>query len=171
MIGKFIPEIPGENVIYPGKKIPRPGPTRNKISRPGPTRNRITRPDPTRKYSLKCSPTPDRFRSGPVRSGETRGFGLPRRSLVWCTKRERRYTCSDTVTAPNWRNVLVFSRDCYCYFTPTFVSSRHMSTNRIKETPTITRSRRVTKVWARAILLTLVTVMATENLRIAADSK
>ena len=88
MIGKFIPEIPGENVIYPGKKIPRPGPTRNKIPRPGPTRNRITRPDPTRKYSLKCSPTPDRFRSGPVRSGETRGFGLPRRSLhVVCKRR------------------------------------------------------------------------------------
>ena len=82
MKGKFIPEIPGENVSYPGKKIPRPGPTRNKITRPGPTRNKITRPDPTRKYSLKCSPTPDRFRSGPVRSGETRGFGLPRRSLL-----------------------------------------------------------------------------------------
>ena len=71
MKGKFIPEIPGENVSYPGKKIPRPGPTRNKIPRP----------DPARKYSLKCSPTPDKFRSGPVRSGETRGFGLPRRSL------------------------------------------------------------------------------------------
>ena len=66
----------------PVKKIPRPGPTRNKIPRPGPTRNKIPRPDPTRKYSLKCSPTPDRFRSGPVRSGETRGFGLPRRSLI-----------------------------------------------------------------------------------------
>ena len=65
----------------PVKKIPRPGPTRNKIPRPGPTRNKIPRPDPTRKYSLKCSPTPDRLRSGPVRSGETRGFGLPRRSL------------------------------------------------------------------------------------------
>ena len=82
MNGKFIPEIPGENVSYPGKKIPRPRPTRNKIPRPWPTRNKIPRPDPTRKYSLKCSPTPDRFRSGPVRSGETRGFGLPRRSLI-----------------------------------------------------------------------------------------
>ena len=41
--------------------------TRYKIPRPGPTRNEIPRPDPTRKYSLKCSPTPNRFRSGPVR--------------------------------------------------------------------------------------------------------
>ena len=49
---------------------------------PDPDRPEIKFPDPTRKYSLKCSPTPDRFRSGPVRSGETRGFGLPRRSLV-----------------------------------------------------------------------------------------
>ena len=69
MNGKFIPEIPGENVSYPGKKIPRPGPTRNKIPRPGPTQNKIPRPDPTRKYSLKCSPTPDRFRSGPGKLG------------------------------------------------------------------------------------------------------
>ena len=61
-------------------------PNRNKIPRPGPTRNKIPRPDPTRKYSLKCSPTPDRFRSGPVRSGETRGFGLPRRSLISITQ-------------------------------------------------------------------------------------
>ena len=82
---QIYPEIPGENVSYPGKKIPRSGPTRNKIPRPGPTRNKIPRPDPTRKYSLKCSPTPDRFRSGPVRSGETRGFGLPRRSLMLTT--------------------------------------------------------------------------------------
>ena len=37
MKGKFIPEIPGENVSYPGKKIPRPRPTQNKIPRPGPT--------------------------------------------------------------------------------------------------------------------------------------
>ena len=32
--GKFNPEIPAENVSYPGKKIPLPGPTQNKIPRP-----------------------------------------------------------------------------------------------------------------------------------------
>ena len=82
MKGKFIPKSREKMSHTPVKKIPRPGSTRNKIPRPGPTRNKIPRPDPTRKYSLKCSPTPDRFRSGPVRSGETRGFGLPRRSLL-----------------------------------------------------------------------------------------
>ena len=51
MKGKFIPEIPGENVSYPGKKIPRPGPTRNNI------------PDPTQPENifLKMFPNP-----GPV---------------------------------------------------------------------------------------------------------
>ena len=29
---------PGKNFSYPGKKYPRPGPTRNKIPRPDPTR-------------------------------------------------------------------------------------------------------------------------------------
>ena len=56
-------------------------PDRPEIKFPDPDRPEIKFPDPTRKYSLKCSPIPDRFRSGPVRSGETRGFGLPRRSL------------------------------------------------------------------------------------------
>ena len=107
MIGKFIPEIPGENVIYPGKKIPRPGPTRNKIPRPGPTRNRITRPDPTRKYSLKCSPTPDRFRSGPVRSGETRGFGLPRRSLIWHWVFRRSFNSSLLVSLSSFHHLFL----------------------------------------------------------------
>ena len=56
MKGKFIPENPGENVSYPGKKLPRPGPTRNKIPQP-------------ENILLKCSPTPDRFRFGPGKMG------------------------------------------------------------------------------------------------------
>ena len=75
MKGKFIPKIPGENVSYPGKKIPRPESIGNKILRPGPTLNKIFQPD--LKIFLKCSPTPDQFWSGPVWSGETGGFGFP----------------------------------------------------------------------------------------------
>ena len=55
-----------KNVSYYGKKIPRPGPTRNKIPWP----------NPTRKYSLKCSPTLDRFRSSPGKFGVSGPAGL-----------------------------------------------------------------------------------------------
>ena len=77
MKGKFIPEIPGENVSYPGKNIPDPDRPEIKFPDP-PTRNKIPRPDP--KIFFKMFPDP-----GPVsvRSGETRGFGLPRRSLSY----------------------------------------------------------------------------------------
>ena len=75
MKGKFIPEIPGENV---GKKYPDPD------------RPEIKFPDPTRPENiLKNVPRP-RTGFGPVRSGETRGFGLPRRSLL-CT--EKQFLC------------------------------------------------------------------------------
>ena len=72
MKGKFIPQIPGENVSYPGKKIPRPEQTRNKIPRP----------DPEIFFKMLPDPGLVSVRSGPVQSGETRGFGLPRRSLM-----------------------------------------------------------------------------------------
>ena len=65
MKGKFIPEISRENVSYPGKKIPRPGPTQNKIPQPNPTRP---------ENILKNVPRP--------RTGPNPGFGLPRRSLI-----------------------------------------------------------------------------------------
>ena len=69
MKGKFIPEIPGENVSYPGKKTPRPGPTRNKIPRPGPTRNKIPRPDPKIFFKMFPDPGPVSVRSGPGKLG------------------------------------------------------------------------------------------------------
>ena len=55
---------------------------REKIPQLGPNRNLYPRPDPTWKYSQKRVPIPDWFQSGPVWSGETRVFGLPRRSLM-----------------------------------------------------------------------------------------
>ena len=70
---QIYPRIPWRKCLIPRLKIPRPKPTWNKIPRL----------DPTRKYFLNYSPTPDRFWSGPVRSGETRGFGLPRRSFIY----------------------------------------------------------------------------------------
>ena len=74
MKGKCIPEIPGENVSYPGKKYPDPD------------RPEIKFPDPTRPENiLKTVPRP-RTGFGPVRSGKTRGFGLPRRSLILIIK-------------------------------------------------------------------------------------
>ena len=48
-----------KNVSYPIQKCPNWDRPEIKIPRPNPTRN----------YSLKCSPTPDRFRSGPGNSG------------------------------------------------------------------------------------------------------
>ena len=75
MKGKFIPEIPGENVSYPD-------PDRPEIKFPDPDRPEIKFPDPTRPENiLKNVPRP-RTGFGPVRSGQTRGFGLPRRSLL-----------------------------------------------------------------------------------------
>ena len=57
MKGKFIPEIPGENVSYPGRKYPDPD------------RPEIKFPDPTRPENiLKNVPRP-RTGFGPVRSG------------------------------------------------------------------------------------------------------
>ena len=57
MKGKFIPEIPGENVSYPGKKYPDPD------------RPEIKFPDPTwPEKILKTVPRP-RTGFGPVRSG------------------------------------------------------------------------------------------------------
>ena len=57
MKGKFIPEIPGENVPYPGKKYPDPD------------RPEIKFPDPIRPENiLKNVPRP-RTGFGPVRSG------------------------------------------------------------------------------------------------------
>ena len=74
MKGKFIPKIPGENVSYPGKKIPRPEQTRNKIPRP----------DPTRPENILSNVTRSRTGFGPVRSspGKLGVSGLPRRSLM-----------------------------------------------------------------------------------------
>ena len=57
MKGKFIPEIPGENVSYPVKKYPDPG------------RPEIKFPNPTRPENiLKNVPRPQTG-FGPVRSG------------------------------------------------------------------------------------------------------
>ena len=80
MKGKFIPEIPGEKCLIPVKKYPDPD--RPEIKFPDPDRPEIKFPDPTRpdpKIFLKMFPDPGLVS---VRSGETRGFGLPRRSLV-----------------------------------------------------------------------------------------
>ena len=75
MKGKFISEILGENVSYPGKKYPDPD--RPEIKFPDPDRPEIKFPDP--KIFFKMFPDPGQVS---VRSGETRGFGLPRRSLI-----------------------------------------------------------------------------------------
>ena len=58
------------NISYPGKIYTDPDQPEIKLA------------DPTQKYSSKCSLTPDQFQSGPVRPGETLGFGLPHRSLL-----------------------------------------------------------------------------------------
>ena len=60
MKGKFIPEIPGENVSYPGKKYPDPD--RPEIKFPDPTR-----PDPKIFFKMFPDPGPVSVRSGPVR--------------------------------------------------------------------------------------------------------
>ena len=60
MKGKFIPEIPGENVPYPGKKYPDPDRPETKFPDP-------TRPDP--KIFLKMFPDPGPVRSGPGKLG------------------------------------------------------------------------------------------------------
>ena len=75
MKGKFIPEIQGENVSYPGKK-----------KYPDLGRPEIKFPNPTQPENiLKNVPIPrtgfGSVRSGPVRSGEVWGFKLPSRSL------------------------------------------------------------------------------------------
>ena len=80
MIGKFIPEILGENVSYPGKKYPNPD--RPKIKFPDPDRPEIKFPDPTQPENILKTVPRTQTGFGPVRSGETRGFGLPRRSLI-----------------------------------------------------------------------------------------
>ena len=79
MKGKFIPKIPGENVSYPGKKYPDTD--RPEIKFPDPDRPEIKFPDPTRKYSENCSPTLDRFRSGPVRGNS--GFRVAPQVFIW----------------------------------------------------------------------------------------
>ena len=59
-----------------------PDPDRPEIKFPDPDRLEMKFPDPTRPENiLKNVPRP-RTGFGPVRSGETQGFGLPRRSLV-----------------------------------------------------------------------------------------
>ena len=55
---------------------------RSKIHRPGLDWNLYPWPDPTGKYSEKRVLIPDWFRSGPVWSGKTQVFGLPRRSCM-----------------------------------------------------------------------------------------
>ena len=65
----FIPEIPGKIFNTPVKNIPDMDRPEIKFSGP-------TRPE----NILKNMPRPWTD-IGPVRSGETRGFGLPRRSL------------------------------------------------------------------------------------------
>ena len=50
MTGKFIPEIPGENVSYPGKKYPDPD--RPELKFPDPDRHEIKFPDPTRPENI-----------------------------------------------------------------------------------------------------------------------
>ena len=67
MKGKFISEILGENVSYPGNKYPDPD--RPEIKFPDPDRPEIKFPDPTRPENiLKNVPRP-RTGFGPVRSG------------------------------------------------------------------------------------------------------
>ena len=68
MKGKFIPEIPGENVSYPGKKYPDldrpeikfPDPDQPEIKFPDPTR-----PDPKIFFKMFPDPGPVSVRSGP----------------------------------------------------------------------------------------------------------
>ena len=67
MKGKFIPEIPGQNVSCPGKKYTDPD--RPEIKFPDPDRPEIKFPDPTRPENiLKNVPRP-RTGFSPVRSG------------------------------------------------------------------------------------------------------
>ena len=73
---------PGRKRLIPGKEYPDPD--RPKIKFPDPDRPEIKCPNPTRPENiLKNVPRPwTGF--GPVRSGETQGFGILRRSLLWC---------------------------------------------------------------------------------------
>ena len=64
---KFIPEIPGKNISYPGKNKTKQNKTNKQTPGPGPNRNKIPLPDP--KILLKMFPDPDRFRSGPEKLG------------------------------------------------------------------------------------------------------
>ena len=80
MKGKFIPKSREKMSHTPVKKYLDPN--RPEIKFPDPDRPEIKFPDPTRPENiLKYVPRP-RTGFGPVQSGETRGFGLPRRSLL-----------------------------------------------------------------------------------------
>ena len=68
-----------QDISYPGKKYPtQTDPKENFPTRTDPKENSPTRPD----NILKNVPWPSTG-FGPVRSGETWSFGLPRRSLMW----------------------------------------------------------------------------------------
>ena len=117
--GKFIPEIPGENVLYPqiylclypGKKIPRPGPTRNKITRPDPTR-----PHPKIFFKMFPDSGPVSARSGPVRGNS--GFRVAPQVFSYRQLPEFRYSRgSSSRTIIYFQPILeAFSPDSHTFF-------------------------------------------------------
>ena len=126
MKGKFIPEIPGENVSYPGKKIPRPGPTRNKIPRPDPTR-----PDPKIFFKMFPDPGPVSVRSGPVRGNS--GFRVAPQVFTW----DYLISSSATEVRFNFKHVDEFGAGARLFFDEQVTHRENMKKNkdwRIKRT-------------------------------------
>ena len=79
MKGKFIPEIPGENDSYPGKKYPDPD--RLEIKFPNPDRPEIKFPDPTRTEKILRNVPRPRTGFGPVRGNS--GFRVAPQVFNW----------------------------------------------------------------------------------------